>query len=210
MGLFPTDAGNGDEVTNALGTTFKYVAADDKWIIVNTITISNLIYNEGTWNANSDGATKDAIRDKIVLMDALIDANISQVSEDPAPKMYINSALANDGDFEGTILKLTHTVVFGKAVYISGNNTGGAADKDAIGTMLAVGVSVGDNEVLISGTIREDDWDWTANDIIFVGDDGALTNDISGYTAGDMAQVVGVATNPNEIVVKGLDWVEIV
>lgn len=33
MGLFPTDAENNDEVTNANGTTFKYVAVDDKWIV---------------------------------------------------------------------------------------------------------------------------------------------------------------------------------
>jgi len=72
MGLFPTDAENNDEVTNANGTTFKYVAADDKWIILNTFTISDLIYNAANWNANPDAATKNAIRDKIELLVASI------------------------------------------------------------------------------------------------------------------------------------------
>lgn len=79
MGLFPTDANDGDEVTNTNGTTFKYVAADDKWIIVNTLTISDLIYNIDNWNANTDGATKNAIRDKIELLVALIAANTTVI-----------------------------------------------------------------------------------------------------------------------------------
>lgn len=65
MGLFPTDANNGDKVTNTYGTTFQYVAADDKWIIVNDLVISDVAYDEGTWDANTDGSTKNAIRDWI-------------------------------------------------------------------------------------------------------------------------------------------------
>lgn len=70
MGLFPTDAGNGDQVTNTYGTTFEYVAADDKWVIVNTVAISDVAYDEGTWDGNLDSATKNAIRDKIEVMAA--------------------------------------------------------------------------------------------------------------------------------------------
>jgi len=122
--------------------------------------------------------------------------------------ILIEDALSSDGDFEGVILEITHTETFGKAVYVSGNNAGEDADKDALTTMCAIGVSVGNNKVLILGTIREDDWDFTANDVIYVGDDGALTNDISEYTAGDIIQVVGVAIDPNVILVKGIDWVK--
>ena len=43
MGFFPTDAGDGDEVgPNTNGTYFKYVEADDKWIIIGT----GEVYNE--------------------------------------------------------------------------------------------------------------------------------------------------------------------
>lgn len=75
MGLFPTDAVNGQQVTNANGTTFEYVAVDDKWVIVNTLTISDVAYDATTWDANTDGATKNAIRDKIETMETEIDGN---------------------------------------------------------------------------------------------------------------------------------------
>jgi len=39
MGLFPTDANNLDEVTNANGTTFQYILADDKWIIIPNVDV---------------------------------------------------------------------------------------------------------------------------------------------------------------------------
>ena len=39
MGLFPTDANDLDEVTNANGTTFQYNAADDKWIIITNVDV---------------------------------------------------------------------------------------------------------------------------------------------------------------------------
>ena len=32
---FPTTPSNGDEYTNALGTVYKYLTADDKWYIIN-------------------------------------------------------------------------------------------------------------------------------------------------------------------------------
>ena len=32
---FPTSPSNGDEYTNALGTIYKYLTADDKWYIIN-------------------------------------------------------------------------------------------------------------------------------------------------------------------------------
>ena len=76
MGLFPTDADDNDEVTNNNGTTFKYVAADDKWVIVSTLEISDVAYNEGTWDANTDAATKNAIRDKIESMGVLASKQI--------------------------------------------------------------------------------------------------------------------------------------
>ncbi|KKK57518.1 hypothetical protein LCGC14_3053650, partial [marine sediment metagenome] len=31
---FPTSPSNGDEYTNALGTVYKYLTADDKWYII--------------------------------------------------------------------------------------------------------------------------------------------------------------------------------
>jgi len=68
MGLFPTDAVNGQQVTNTKGTTFEYDDVDDKWFIVSDLVISDIAYDEGTWDDNPDGATKNTIRDKIEAM----------------------------------------------------------------------------------------------------------------------------------------------
>ena len=69
MGFFPTDAEDLDEVgPNANGTYFKYNAADNKWVIINTLVVSDVAYDEGTWNGNTDAATKNAIRDEIESM----------------------------------------------------------------------------------------------------------------------------------------------
>lgn len=88
MGFFPTDAIDGDEIgPNTNGTYFKYVAADDKWIILNDLVISDAIYNATDWNDDDDGATKNVIRDKIVSMDSLIDANIANVVDDLTPQL---------------------------------------------------------------------------------------------------------------------------
>ena len=111
-----------------------------------------------------------------------------------------------DGDFEGHVITITHSVAFGLPVYINGNNTVLQADADGIATMPPIGLSVGTNKVLIQGTIREDDWDWTANDKIFISDAGALTT-TPPSGADDVIHCVGVATNPNVILVKTFDWV---
>ena len=69
MGFFPTDANDQDEIgPNVNGTYFKYIAADDKWIIISNLEISDSIYDEGDWDGNPDGATKNVIRDKIESM----------------------------------------------------------------------------------------------------------------------------------------------
>ena len=56
MGLFPTDANDGDEVTNALGTVYKYNAADDKWYIINAYGI--LDEDNMTSDSDTDLATQ--------------------------------------------------------------------------------------------------------------------------------------------------------
>lgn len=66
MGFFPTTPNDGDEIgPNTHGTYFKYSDANDAWYIISKIEISNIDYDEGTWDANTDGATKNVIRDEL-------------------------------------------------------------------------------------------------------------------------------------------------
>lgn len=50
--------------------------SSDKADVASLPVISDVAYNESTWNANTDGATKNAIRDKIESLDAA-KANLS-------------------------------------------------------------------------------------------------------------------------------------
>lgn len=263
MGFFPTDAIDGDEIgPNANGSYFKYVAADNKWILipnadvyseaeVDAFKLNKWVAPDGavamgaqkiTGLANGVAGTdamafgqKYTNANAVSAMGAKGDANplhhdiytnsdvqaisINNLSEDASPQLgadldlntksiLVNGTLPSDGTYEGFVVELTNAQAFGKAVYISANNTVALCDKDSI--HLAIGISVASNKVLILGTVREDDWNWTAGQTIYVGDSGALTNDISAYATGDMVQVVGIAIDPNSVLVKGIDWAEVV
>ena len=266
MGLFPTDAVDGQQVTNAKGTVFEFDDVDGKWFIVFATNVytqdevdallhteahdlashttkahseltdvtANQHHNEAhdlashstkahqeLTDYNAEANVKHLTDDQLGALHAIYTLEVhdndehnpnylANVSEDATPEIMINSSLPSDHTAHGTVLIITNAQAFGKAVYVSANNTVALADKDLITTMLAIGISAGTNKVLILGSIRDDNWTWTFNDTIFVGDGGALTNDVSGYTAGDMVQVVGIALNATTVLVKGIDWVEIV
>ena len=133
MGFFPTSPNDGDEIgPNTNGTYFKYVASDDKWIILNNLVISDAIYDESAWDTNTDGATKNVIRDKIVSMDSLIDANIANVAEDTTPQLGGPLDLNN----KGITHELTAAVslVAGDLCYMNGSGKMDKADADAEAT----------------------------------------------------------------------------
>jgi len=54
---FPTSPSNGDQYTNANGTLYEYVAADDKWVIVQG-TLSNVDNTafSSAWNGETTKA----------------------------------------------------------------------------------------------------------------------------------------------------------
>lgn len=144
---------------------------------------------------------------------------ISELSEDATPQLggpldingesiQIGCILGSDHTYEGLVISgITNSESFGLAVCMSSNNTVTTADKDI--DTVAIGISVGTNLVLYSGTVRDDSWDWTAGDSIFVGDSGALTDDTSSYTTNDMVQVIGVALNADTILVHPVVWLKL-
>jgi len=287
MGFFPTSPNDGDEIgPNTNGSYFKYVAADDKWILIPNADVYTEAevdaFKLNKWNTpdgniamgtykitgvgdpddNQDAATKkyvddnagdtkeeahDYVEETALTLENDLNMgthNITNVgnvdgkdvsslcteaeahayveshaltlteniiTEDILPAenygLIVDGTLSADGKYSGTIITLTNTQTYGKAVYISANNTVAACDKDSIN--LAIGVSVGTGRVLILGTVREDDWDWSAGDPIYVGDNGALTDDISAYATGDLVQCVGVAVDANTVLVKDICWVEV-
>lgn len=146
--------------------------------------------------------------------------SINNLSEDGSPQLgadldlngksiNCNGNLGSNLTFEGlTIDNITNAQAFGKFVIITSAHTTALCDKDSIA--LSIGVSVGTGEVLYSGTIRDDSWSLTVGDPVYIGDSGDPTDDISGYTTGDMVQCVGVAIDTNMILVKDICWVEVI
>lgn len=127
MGLFD-DPYDGKEVTNTNGTKFRYVATDNKWIIVNAIIVSNLVYNEGNWDTNLDVPTKNVIRDKIVSMDSLIVANTTVAEVDGIVLTHKN--LPNAHHNESHALD-SHTIPTGSIAMSSQKFTGLSAGTTA-------------------------------------------------------------------------------
>ncbi len=78
-------------------------------------TIDDTAYNEGTWNANTDAATKNAIRDKIETMGSGADVLV-KVSTNDTTADYLWSKIT-----EGDGIDLTHNNEYGNAdIVISG------------------------------------------------------------------------------------------
>ncbi len=199
MGNTITDSNN-----TGAGTTYAiYIdnaACNDNLIAANIFngndgTIQDLgtntiIYGDDTayaasWNGDLGTPTKNAVYDEII-------KKLTQI---------IEPSLGSNLDYQGIILELTVAgLTVGQCVYVNGNNTGALADADAVGTMPAAGVYVGVNKVLTHGTIRQDAWDWTAGDRLYVGTDGNLT-DTAPAGAGDYIQIMGIAVNADAVMI---------
>lgn len=112
MGLFPTNAVNGQQVTNANGTTFEYVEVDNKWIIVvRDIVISDTPYDATGWNDDLDGASKNVIRDEM-------ETKLANVVEDASPQFAANldcqeHQIVNCSAIDADVIKSsTHAYVY--------------------------------------------------------------------------------------------------
>ena len=78
---------------------------DDKLDIADSVVISDIAYNDTTWDSNTDGASKNAIRDKINPMDTAIGLNTDKTTNQ-----------THTGEVTGSIgLVLDPTCISGKA-----------------------------------------------------------------------------------------------
>jgi hypothetical protein len=71
------------------------------------------------------------------------------------------------------------------------------ADKDSYATrctrMMLSATTSGSQKLMKSGLVRDDSWDWTPGAELYLGDAGAITDDVSAYTTGDVVQLIGKA-----------------
>ena len=106
-----------------------------------------------------------------------------------------------------TILTASESIAQGDLVYISGNGTIGKADADAVAKMPAIGLAVAaisssaQGVILLQGMFRDDTYNFTAGNRLFVHTDGTVTATApSGNN--DVAQAVGVALSDDVIYFK--------
>ena len=122
-----------------------------------------------------------------------------------------------DHEATGVIVKITSSgaIARGVPVYIDGSGTVAAADADAVGTMPAIGINTtdlsggaGEAEILISGIYRDDTYNFTVGNDVFVGTDPAsntANSDVLGITttapsgSGDTVQKIGVVLTADTV-----------
>ena len=63
---FPTSPSNGDEYTNALGTVYKYLTADDKWYIIS----ADVAHSDTTGRTDSDHHAKYTDNEAVTALNA--------------------------------------------------------------------------------------------------------------------------------------------
>ena len=123
----------------------------------------------------------------------------------------------SDHEATGVIVKITSsgTLARGVPVYIDGSGTVDAADADAVGTMPAIGINTtdlsggaGEAEILISGIYRDDTYNFTVGNDVYVSTDPASStanSDVLGITttapsgSGDTVQKIGVVLTADTV-----------
>lgn len=114
----------------------------------------------------------------------------------------LTSDLTGIGEIETVIVDVNATGI-GAALYIAADFHYEETDADAAATMpcvaIALETSTGTKKVLKRGLFRNDAWNWAAGLLYVSLTTGALTQDVSGYTTGDVVQVVGYAVSADII-----------
>ena len=119
---------------------------------------------------------------------------------------YPKNALQADHSYCGIICTETvgENVVSGDACYLKNDGKFWKSDANAVGTMPVSAMALeslmtdAEGRLLVDGLVRDDSWSWTVGGLVYASlTIGELTQDISGYTAGDQVQVVGFALRSN-------------
>jgi len=211
MGLFPTDAANGTEVTNANGTTFRYNDTDDKWVIIS----SDEVYTEDEVDALIVDFCTEAEAHAYVEANALTLTDTLTTRDIVLGEGYSLQldGTPTDDKWTGITISIDTTgCSVGQAVYVDGTNSVLPADADAIATMPCIGICVAAGKVLVLGVYRDDSVFalTTASKVYVSTTAGALTTTAPSGNA-DIVQVVGITVGADMIFVNpSLDWVEVV
>jgi hypothetical protein len=109
----------------------------------------------------------------------------------------------------------TNTAGWGGLVYLnSADSHWDTADKDSTSTggdvivAMALGTT-GAIDLLMYGEVHETDWNWTVGAVLYLGDDGALTETCPS-DSGDVVRIMGHATHADKVWFNpSPDWAEV-
>ena len=212
MGLFPTDANEGDEVTNTNGTIFKYNAADDRWYIIFTTVLHNELsdLNDGDDYEHISAAQLAALHTIAEAIQAIEDTGLVLAQS----KTISFDAEQNDGTWSGHCMDIDTTGCnLFDLVYIDGNDSVAPADASDDTKMPAIGIVVEVGKVLYSGVVKDDDLIvcTTGGAVVYASTVLRKVTETAPNAAGNMIQVVGICVGDHTLYVNvSLDMVEFV
>jgi hypothetical protein len=133
------------------------------------------------------------------------------VSDDPAPELggdlglnsrdIILTEPASDHSWESTDT-IIDTIKTGEGglfalMYKGSDGEWVEADKNSYATrctrMMLSATTSGTQKLMKSGLVRDDSWNWTPGSELYLGAAGAITDDVSAYTTGNVQQIIGKA-----------------
>ena len=116
------------------------------------------------------------------------------------------------GDHEGTVLTLAAVGALGQAHYWDGTgwvlaNAGAVASADGL---LCLGTAAA-GDALVEGIMQLGSVPGSAGDVLYLSTtNGLLTNDITGFSSGDIVRVCGYNLGGNRVYFKpSTDWIEV-
>jgi len=128
-----------------------------------------------------------------------------------AKSLHIETPLLPSADHTATgittVMQASENIAQFDCVYVSGNGTIGVADADAVAKMPAIGIAlaaISSNAfgvILLQGMLRDDTFNFTAGNRLFVHTDGTVTATAPSGSS-DVAQAIGVALNADVIYFK--------
>ena len=204
---FAVDGETKDAITS--GDTLDFVGGDN-------ITITRSADDQITISGSAGGGISDIIEDTTPQLGGQLEVGENDIK--------LDSLLSADGKYSGTTRDgvLGATLAFGDLVYLNvTDQRWELTDADAEATsgdmeLAIVLVAGGDGDtrlLLTDGYIREDDWNFTSyGKALYVSTTaGDMTQDVSGYTTGDIVRVVGKAgTTADQIRFRPSDtWIEL-
>lgn len=99
---------------------------------------------------------------------------------------------------------------FGAPLYLNTDGNYDACDASAIATMICSALYLASSKVLLLGSIREDDWNWTVGGKIYVSETTGELTQTAPSTASAIVQCVGIALTADSILFNpSMDWVEV-